>query len=107
VALEGRCFVLSSNQFCRRSDYPANYISDLPQDPDAIVSSGGSCIVDPLGGVLAGPLWEREGIISAEIDLKAVTRALYDFDPVGHYSRPDVFSLIVDKREKPAVRTTS
>jgi nitrilase len=100
IALEGRCFVLSSNQFCRRSDYPADYVSDLPADPDAIVSRGGSCIVDPLGNILAGPLWDREGIISAEVDLRAVTRGFYDFDPVGHYSRPDIFSLTVDKRAK-------
>lgn len=105
VALEGRCFVLSSNQFCRRSDYPSDYPSDLPQEPDAIVSRGGSCIVDPLGNVLAGPLWDQEGIITAEIDVAQVARALYDFDPVGHYSRPDVFSLNVDKREKRAVNS--
>jgi nitrilase len=61
IALEGRCFVLSSNQFCRRSDYPEDYPSDLPSDPNAIVSRGGSCIVDPLGNVLAGPLWDEEG----------------------------------------------
>lgn len=100
IALEGRCFVLSSNQFCRRSDYPADYVSDLPSNPDAIVSRGGSCIVDPLGNILAGPLWDREGVITAEVDLRAVTRGLYDFDPVGHYSRPDIFSLTVDKRAK-------
>src|SRR5665213_606010 len=100
IALEGRCFVLSSNQFCKRSDYPADYVSDLPQDQDAIVSRGGSCIVDPLGTVLAGPLWGCEGHITAEIDLRAVTRGLYDFDPVGHYSRPDIFSLSVDRRPK-------
>jgi nitrilase len=105
VALEGRCFVLSSNQFCRRSDYPSDYPSDLPLDPDAIVSRGGSCIVDPLGNVLAGPLWDQEGVITAEIDIAQVARALYDFDPVGHYSRPDVFSLSVDKREKRAVNS--
>jgi nitrilase len=103
IALEGRCFVLSSNQFCKRSDYPENYASSLPVDPEAIVSRGGSCIVDPLGNVLAGPLWDKEGVISAEIDLAAITRALYDFDPVGHYSRPDIFSLAVDKKEKRAV----
>jgi nitrilase len=105
IALEGRCFVISSNQFARRSDYPADYDSDLPKEPDAIVSRGGSCIVDPLGKVLAGPLWDQEGIITAEIDLSAVTQALYDFDPVGHYSRPDVFSLHVDKQAKRAVHS--
>ena len=103
IALEGRCFVLSTNQFCRRKDYPTNYVSDLPTDPEAIVSRGGACIVDPLGKVLAGPLWDKEGIISAEIDVAAVTRALYDFDPVGHYSRPDIFSLSVYQRAMTAV----
>jgi len=104
IAIEGRCFVLSTNQFCRRGDYPADYPSDLPAEPEAIVSRGGSCIVDPFGTVLAGPLWDREGIITAEIDLRAVTRGHYDFDAVGHYSRPDVFSLTVDKRPREAVR---
>jgi nitrilase len=105
IALEGRCFVLSSNQFCRRSDYPDDYPSDLPSEPDAIVSRGGSCIVDPLGAVLAGPLWDREGIITAEIDIGQIARAQYDFDPVGHYSRPDIFALTVDRREKRAVNS--
>ena len=104
IAIEGRCFVLSTNQFCRRKDYPGDYPSELPADPDAIVSRGGACIIDPLGTVLAGPLFDQEGLVTAEIDLDAITRALYDFDPVGHYSRPDVFSLSVDVRPKPAVR---
>jgi nitrilase len=103
VALEGRCFVLSTNQFCVRGDYPADYVSDLPEETDAIVSRGGAVIVDPMGQILAGPVWDKEAIISAEIDLAVVTRALYDFDPVGHYSRPDVFSLRVDTRPKQAV----
>lgn len=107
IALEGRCFVLSCNQFCRRSDYPADYPSALPAEPDAIVSRGGSCIVDPLGNILAEPLWDREGIISAEIDIGQIARAQFDFDPVGHYSRPDVFSLLVDKREKRAVNSVA
>jgi nitrilase len=105
IDLEGRCFVVSSNQFCRRRDYPEDYPSNLPAESEAIVSRGGSCIVDPLGNVLAGPLWDKEGVITAEIDLAQVARALYDFDPVGHYSRPDVFSLNVDKREKRAVNS--
>jgi nitrilase len=104
IALEGRCFVLSSNQFCRRRDYPADYPSDLPSDPEAIVSRGGSSIIDPFGTVLAGPLWDQEGIVTAEIDLAAIVRGQYDFDPVGHYSRPDVFSLNVDTRPRMPVR---
>jgi nitrilase len=104
IAMEGRCFVLSTNQFCRRCDYPADYQSDLPDDPNAIVSRGGACIIDPLGNILAGPLWDQEGIITAEVDIADIVRAQYDFDPVGHYSRPDVFSLTINNRPKIAVR---
>lgn len=100
IAAEGRCFVLSTNQFAKRSDYPANYVSNLPDDPDAIVSRGGACIVDPFGNLLAGPLWDQEGIVTAEINPADIPRAQYDFDPVGHYSRPDIFSLTVDRSEK-------
>jgi nitrilase len=104
IALEGRCFVLTTNQFCRRSDYPADYACDLPADPDSIVSRGGAAIIDPLGNVLAGPVWDEETIITAEVDLRSLVRGRYDFDPVGHYSRPDVFSLSVDTRSKAAVQ---
>lgn len=103
IALEGRCFVLSTNQFSLRSDYPADYDSQLPGDPNSIVSRGGACIVDPLGNVLAGPLWDREGILRAELDLTATVRGGYDFDPVGHYARSDVFQLSVDTRARRAV----
>jgi nitrilase len=104
IAMEGRCFVLSTNQFCRRSDYPADYPAELPTDPSAIVSRGGACIIDPLGTVLAGPLWDQEGQITAELDLRMTVRGGYDFDAVGHYARPDVFQLHVDTRAKPAVK---
>ncbi|PQZ24308.1 nitrilase [Ochrobactrum vermis] len=104
IALEGRCFVLSTNQFNRRSDFPAGFPIDLPEDPDTIICRGGACIIDPLGQVLAGPLWDKEGILTAEIDLNLISEAMYDFDPVGHYSRPDVFQLNVDTQPKPAVK---
>jgi len=103
IALEGRCFVLSSNQFARRSDYPADYpaFQDLPHD--AVVSVGGSCIVDPLGNVLAGPDFEGEGVLVAEIDLAEIPRAHFDYDVVGHYARPDIFRLLVNDSPQPTV----
>lgn len=104
IAAEGRCFVLSTNQFATRGDYPEDYVSVLPDDPAAIVCRGGACIVDPFGSLLAGPLWDKEGIVTAEIDLREIAKAKYDFDPVGHYSRPDVFSLSVDRSPKRSVK---
>ena len=59
--------------------------------------------MSPMGEVLAGPLYNDEGLISARIDLDDIIKARYDMDPVGHYSRPDVFKLIVDEQERPAV----
>jgi nitrilase len=103
IAMEGRCFVMSTNQFCRRSDFPADYPSELPVEPDAIVARGGACIIDPMGVVLAGPLWDMEGSVSAELDLRKTVKGGFDFDPVGHYARADVFRLHVDTRPKPAV----
>ena len=104
IAMEGRCFVLSCNQFIRRGAYPADYVTEFGDDPQTIVSRGGSCIVDPLGEVLAGPDFEREIILTADIDIAACVRGKFDFDVVGHYARPDVFQLTVNEAPTPAVR---
>lgn len=171
IALEGGCFVLSANQFCRRRDYPPapDYVfggADDEISPDSVVCSGGSVIISPSGTILAGPNHEGEGLISADlgtknliffllhpilltlgsrfptlvicsviqlaeilvsdlklfiqketfffwlnrgkisqinisdclslsVDLGEIVRAKFDFDVVGHYSRPEVLSLVV------------
>jgi len=102
IALEGRCFVLSANQFARRSDYPADY-PIAPTDPDTVLIGGGSCIVDPAGRVLAGPARDGEAILTADLDLDEIARGTFDLDVVGHYARPDVFRLLVDDRPLAAV----
>ena len=98
IALEGRCFVLSCNQFATRADYPADYPSLVDVVPDHVVSRGGSCIVDPLGTILAGPNYEGEAILTADLDLAEIVRGKFDLDVVGHYARPDVFRLEVNER---------
>jgi nitrilase len=103
IALEGRCFVLSCNQFTRRRDFPDDLSNEIAAGPDDVVSSGGSCIVGPLGEVLAGPAWDGEQILYADIDLNEITRGKFDFDVTGHYARPEVFRLIVDEEAKPSV----
>ncbi len=103
IACEGRCFVLSANQFARRSDYPDDYPIDV-SEPDEVLCTGNSVIVSPLGELLAGPETGGEAILRAELDLDRIAEGKYDFDVAGHYARPDVFSLAVDERPKHAAR---
>jgi nitrilase len=107
IALEGRCFVLSSNQFARRADYPADYPAIQGDDPATVMSRGGSCIIDPLGRVLAGPDFDGPTILYAEVDLDEIVRAKFDFDVVGHYARPDVFQLLVNESKAISVAVKS
>ena len=100
IAVEGRCFVLSCNQFNRRRDFPSEYDSVYGKNPEAVVTRGGSCIVDPFGTFLAGPNMEDEVILTAEIDHGQIICGKYDLDVVGHYARPDIFQLHVDERPK-------
>jgi nitrilase len=102
IALEGRCFVLTSNQFARRGDYPKGY-EGLGSNDAEIVSAGGSAIVNPLGQYLAGPNYESETILCAEIDRGDIVRARLDFDCIGHYARPDIFKLNVDESQHQSV----
>jgi len=103
IAVEGRCFVLSCNQFNRRRDFPSDYGAEMGADPDAIVTRGGSCIVDPFGNFLAGPNTSDEVILITEIDRAQIVRGKFDLDVVGHYARPDIFQLQVDERAKQPV----
>jgi len=100
IAVEGRCFVLSCNQFNRRRDFPADYRSPYGNNPDTVITRGGSCIVDPFGNLLAGPNTDGEAILTAELDLAQIVKGKYDLDVVGHYARPDIFQLHVDERAK-------
>ncbi|MDI6024013.1 carbon-nitrogen hydrolase family protein [Leucobacter sp. UT-8R-CII-1-4] len=100
IALEGRNFVLSACQALPKSAYPEG-TEFLPQiGNEHWVIRGGSVIIDPLGNVLAGPVYEEETILYADIDLSDRTRAHFDLDVTGHYGRPDVFELRVDTRAK-------
>ncbi|MFO7739934.1 MAG: nitrilase-related carbon-nitrogen hydrolase [Desulfatiglandaceae bacterium] len=97
IALEGRCFVLTACQFLRRKDIPETVRVSLGDSPDAVLIRGGSAIITPLGKVLAGPHFEGETILTATLDLNDIGRGKFDFDVAGHYSRPDVFQLIVNE----------
>ncbi|WP_321813308.1 MULTISPECIES: carbon-nitrogen hydrolase family protein [unclassified Paraburkholderia] len=105
IAHEGRCFVVSA---CQVQPSPAALGIDVPHwDPARPLINGGSVIVGPLGDILAGPLHGETGLVTAQIDTDELVRARYDFDVVGHYARPDVFSLNVDERAKRTVNFQS
>ena len=91
--------MLGCNQFLTKSMYPSDLIEaqGLSSQPE-ILCRGGSAIVSPSGEYLAGPLFDKEGILLADLDLAEVMRGKFDLDVVGHYARPDVFRLIVNER---------
>src|ERR1022692_692350 len=97
IALEGRCFVMACNQFVRKSDYPEKYLKDLADEPE-IMCSGGSVIISPMGEILAGPLWDCEGLLTAELDFSVLAKSKLDFDVIGHYSRKDIFKFTVSNQ---------
>ena len=96
IACEGRCYVLGANQFFQRTDYPQAY-QDFLEGDEPILCRGGSAIVSPQGAFIAGPLWDQEGILMADIDLDEVLKNKLDFDVTGHYTRPDLFDFSVKK----------
>jgi nitrilase len=103
IAVEGRCFVLSCNQFTRRRDFPPDMPNALAESPDDVLATGGSCIIGPLGDILAGPSRDGEEILLADLDLDDIARGKFDLDVVGHYSRPDIFRLTVDETPRPSI----
>jgi nitrilase len=107
IACEGRCYVLSSNQFVTKDSYPAdlNGYAELAQDPETLCR-GGSAIVGPLGEYVTEPVYGEETILYADLDMSLVTESRFDFDVVGHYNRPDVFQLHVNETKQSIVTFT-
>lgn len=104
IALEGRCFVLSCCQYMLRKDCPKDYATIQGDDPETVLMRGGSCIVGPLGQVLAAPNFDGPCILVADLDVGDIARGKYDLDSVGHYARPDIFQLNVNLRPMPPVQ---
>jgi len=94
-AFEGRCFVIACGGILRARDLPEELepLEILRAQPDAFVLNGGSAIIGPDGKILAGPIFDEETILIAEIDFSEITRESLTLDVTGHYARPDVFDL--------------
>lgn len=100
IAFEGRCFVIMSNQYVEKSMYPTDleYYKDLESHPE-VMCRGGSCIINPYGEYVAGPLFDEAGILTAEIDLGQIVQSKFDWDPVGHYNRPEIFRFEIHENK--------
>jgi nitrilase len=103
IAREGRMYVIAVAPCLRQSDIPADFPDRdrMHSGEGEWMSRGGAVIVDPEGTVLAGPAWEEETILYAEIDASKARSARRKFDPVGHYGRPDVFRVAIDTQARP------
>lgn len=99
IAFEGRCFVIMSNQYVEKSMYPTDlkYYDDLKDQPE-VMCRGGSCIINPYGEYVVEPLFDRPGILTAELNLDEIVQSKYDWDPVGHYNRPEIFDFKINER---------
>lgn len=107
IALEGRVFVVLASGLISAETVPADFpFYQLIKDKPEGFYNGGSCIAAPDGSWVIEPKSGDEGLIVAEIDPARVAAARHSFDPTGHYARPDVFAVTVDRRRQAAVAFT-
>jgi nitrilase len=93
LARESRCFVIAPSHFQRAASYPDDFpLARLLEGVD-VIGRGGSAILAPDGSYLAGPLWDEEGVLYAELEPARLDAERQRFDPTGHYHRPDVLGL--------------
>jgi nitrilase len=98
ISREGGMYVISCCMVIRTEDVPDNYeFKKLYPEGREWISAGNSCIVDPNGQVIAGPVEAKEQLIVADVDLNVVAAAKRMFDAAGHYARPDVFRFAVNR----------
>lgn len=101
VAREAGCWVISTATALRGKDIPPDFPDrDKLFDPNEWINDGGAVVIKPSGAIAVGPLNRDPAILYAEIDKEAARRARRSLDVCGHYSRPDIFSFSVDRREQ-------
>ncbi len=102
IAREGRCWVIGSGTPLMGADIPDDFPDkeECFPDPEEWINSGDSVVVAPGGRMVAGPLHEEKGILYADIDPGAAAAARYTMDVAGHYARPDIFTLTIDREPR-------
>jgi nitrilase len=106
IARESRSFVISVSGLMRKSDFPADtpHLSVISENSAEILANGGSCLSGPDGKWIVEPVADEEKLIVATIDHKRVREERQNFDPAGHYSRPDVTQLTVNRERQSTVK---
>lgn len=98
IAIEGRCYFINADLYFTKDMYPDNlHCSEEIAKLNDIVCRGGSCVVDPFGHYVTEPVWDKEEIIYADLDMQKVPESRMEFDVCGHYARPDVLELKVSE----------
>ncbi|BBB25635.1 carbon-nitrogen hydrolase family protein [Amphritea japonica] len=107
IAREGGCWVLSTATAMQGSDIPDTFPErDRLFQPDEWINPGDAVVVKPFGGVVAGPLHNEKGVLFSTIDIEAAGESRKALDVTGHYNRPDIFHLEIDRRVMPPVTFT-
>lgn len=116
-AFEGRCFVAASGCLLSKGDVMDGFdslgpaapaarelLDSMARDDSHLFQRGGSTVIAPDGSLLAEPVFDREAIVTARLDPDLLAESRLTLDTAGHYSRPDIFELHVDTREKAGIR---
>ena len=108
LAKEGRSYVISASGVMRKSDFPAEtpHLDLILENAPETLANGGSCIAKPNGEWLIEPVADEEKLIVTTLDHKLVRMERQNFDPAGHYSRPDVTRLLVNRERQSTLRTS-
>ena len=106
IARESRSYVISVSSLMKKEDFPKNtpHLDKILGAAPAVLANGGSCIAGPDGEWILPPVSHKEGLIFQELDFNRVYEERQNFDPVGHYSRPDVTQRTVNRERQSTVR---
>ncbi|WP_026987069.1 carbon-nitrogen hydrolase family protein [Fodinicurvata fenggangensis] len=102
ISREGGCWVIGCATALEASDIPENipFRDELFPNKDEWINAGDAVVYKPFGGIMAGPMHQEKGLLTAEIDVAAARASRRKFDASGHYARPDVFSLTVNRKKQ-------